>query len=117
MKLEKRGRIKILLSTCLVGVNTMWDGGTNRVDDLVEENLGPNLFLCRVADTVHKLAPPRRPLISVPEGEQGANYQISWTPDDDYNPAVAYELVELLDHIPAINYVFLQHIYLVIFPE
>ena len=60
MNLEKRGRVKILLSTCLVGVHTMWDGGTNRVDDLVElVRAGEAVFLC--PEQLGGLTTPREP--------------------------------------------------------
>lgn len=60
MELEKRGQVKILLSTCLVGVHTQWDGGTNRVDDLVElVRAGEAVFLC--PEQLGGLTTPREP--------------------------------------------------------
>lgn len=65
------------------------------VDTLVAENLGMNLFLCRVAEDVYPLTPPGRPEVHVPEGIQTADYTVSWIHNDAVSPAVEYELVEL----------------------
>jgi uncharacterized protein YbbK (DUF523 family) len=44
---ERSRTVRVLLSTCLVGVHTQWDGGTNKVDDLVElVRSGQAVFLC-----------------------------------------------------------------------
>jgi hypothetical protein len=76
----------------------------DRIDDLVTENLGANLFLCRVADQVYSLASPERPLIHVPEGIQDSDYTVSWSSDDTLNPAVAFELLELQSPMTAVDY-------------
>ena len=47
MKNERIGRVKILVSTCLVGVNTQWNEGCNKIDDVVElVKSGKAVFLC-----------------------------------------------------------------------
>jgi uncharacterized protein YbbK (DUF523 family) len=48
------------LSACLAGVRTQWDGGTNRVDDLVEwVKAGRAVFLC--PEQLGGLTTPREP--------------------------------------------------------
>ena len=74
----------------------------DRVPELVAENLGVNLYLCRAADTVYNLAPPQSPALEVsPSGE--SDYTVSWYHNDTLNPASAYELVELQDMVRIID--------------
>jgi len=60
-----------------------------------------NLLLCRfadsvfLADSIHILMPPERPVVHAPEGMQGPEYTVSWQHDDLLNPASSFELVEL----------------------
>ncbi len=65
-----------------------------RVAELVAENLGANLVLCRLADHVFSLGPPKMPQMPGTQSAPGPDYTITWTHDDANNPAVAYELVE-----------------------
>ena len=52
--------MKVLLSTCLIGVHTMWNGETNQVDDLVERvRSGQAVFLC--PEQLGGLTTPREP--------------------------------------------------------
>ena len=52
--------MRILLSTCLVGVHAQWDGGSSKVDDLVElVKSGRAVFLC--PEQLGGLTTPREP--------------------------------------------------------
>lgn len=53
------------------------------------------MFFLRVADHVELLKPPLAPQVTVPESVEGTELEVTWTHDDPYNPAVAYELAEL----------------------
>jgi len=66
----------------------------SQIPTLCEENLFPNLFLAQIADDPYRLAPPKKPVVSCPESSSG-DYTVSWTHDDDENPAVSYRLTEL----------------------
>jgi len=71
----------------------------NQIPSLCNENLGPNLFLLRMADMViyRPIAPTIDPLGSDPDG----NYTVSWTNNQGSNPGGTgggidrYELQEL----------------------
>lgn len=57
---ERYGDVKVLLSACLAGVHTQWDGGSNKVDDLVElVKSGRAVFLC--PEQLGGLTTPREP--------------------------------------------------------
>jgi uncharacterized protein YbbK (DUF523 family) len=57
---EKSENVKILLSTCLVGVQTQWNGESNKIDDLVElVKAGRAVFLC--PEQLGGLTTPREP--------------------------------------------------------
>jgi len=78
-------------------VGTSEDGfwpDMTRLAEMVTENLGLNLFLCRAADICHTWASPVRPSIIGPSSTQGSEYTVYWTHSDADNPATAYELVE-----------------------
>jgi len=64
------------------------------IDQLVTENLEPNLFLCRTAENVYGLLEPKRPLLFAPDNAQTSGYTLYWTHRDMYNPYVDFELVE-----------------------
>jgi len=71
---------------------------TNRIDPLIAENLQPNLFIADVAGHVETILDPLPPTLTAPDSvDPGVPFQIDWTHDDDRNPAVAYELVEMRD--------------------
>jgi uncharacterized protein YbbK (DUF523 family) len=57
---ERSGKVKILLSACLVGVHTQWNAESNRIDDLVElVQAGQAVFLC--PEQLGGLTTPRDP--------------------------------------------------------
>jgi uncharacterized protein YbbK (DUF523 family) len=57
---EGHGDVKVLLSACLVGVHTQFDGGSNKVDDLLElVKAGRAVFLC--PEQLGGLTTPRDP--------------------------------------------------------
>ena len=52
--------MKVLVSACLVGIHTQWNGGSNRVDGLVElVKSGQAVFLC--PEQLGGLTTPREP--------------------------------------------------------
>lgn len=57
---NRAGGVKILVSSCLVGINTRWDGGTTRNDGIVElVKSGKAVFLC--PEQLGGLSTPREP--------------------------------------------------------
>ncbi len=45
--MREGGKVKILVSACLVGINTQWDGGNKKIEDLVElVKSGRAVFMC-----------------------------------------------------------------------
>jgi uncharacterized protein YbbK (DUF523 family) len=60
MMSERTGNVKILVSTCLVGINSQWDEGSAKVDDVVElVRSGKAVFLC--PEQLGGLSTPRDP--------------------------------------------------------
>ena len=57
---ERTGNVKILVSTCLVGINSQWNEGSAKVDDVVElVKSGKAVFLC--PEQLGGLSTPRDP--------------------------------------------------------
>ena len=96
---EQTTKNKIFSITIEVGDNddNFWPA-SSRIQQLVSENLGPNLFLARVAGRVHALRPPSTPIMFVADTVDITSYTVSWSHDDTLNPAVAFELTELSDY-------------------
>jgi murein tripeptide amidase MpaA len=72
-----------------------------RIPFLIEENLGACMFVARAAgriDSLYKARPPQVPDLTAPELVEELNYDVTWTFEDTLNPAVAFELSELMDH-------------------
>jgi hypothetical protein len=69
----------------------------DRIEPIVTENLGPCLFLARVADSLYNLRPPAAPVLTVADTVASAEYTVHWTHTDTLNPASLYELTELQD--------------------
>jgi len=67
----------------------------SRIPQLIQENLGPNLYLAGVAGSLQSLLPPAVPSIVLPALINSADYDVIWTIFDTINPAVAFELVEM----------------------
>ena len=60
MMREGSGKVQILVSSCLLGINTRWDGGSMRDDRLVAlVKLGRAVFLC--PEQTGGLSTPREP--------------------------------------------------------
>ena len=60
MKNERIRKVKILVSTCLVGINSQWNEGSAKVDDVVElVKSGKAVFLC--PEQLGGLSTPRDP--------------------------------------------------------
>ena len=74
-----------------------------RVSELVAENLGSNLVLCRLADHVFSLGPPKMPQLPGTQSVPTSDYTVTWTHDDTKNPAVAYELVEYQNPVKIVD--------------
>jgi len=67
---------------------------------ILQENLGPNLYVASVAalieDNPYRIYPPAVPTMDELGSDDDGNYTVSWTiQDDPVNPAVAYQLDEL----------------------
>lgn len=69
----------------------------DRIEPLVTENLGPCLFLARVADSIYNLRPPAAPILTVLDTVAASEYAVHWTHVDTLNPASLFELTELQD--------------------
>ena len=71
MKNEMAGKGKMIVSTCLVGVHTQWDGGCSKVDDIVALiKSGRAVFLC--PEQLGGLSTPREPA-EIEEGKTAAD--------------------------------------------
>jgi len=70
----------------------------NRVEPLVQENLGPALFLIEIAGNLYGVLPPEPPVVFVPDTVDSFAYDVEWSSNDSINPAVMFELVELQDY-------------------
>lgn len=68
------------------------------VDSLTGINLGPNLFLARVADRVFLPNPPADPVTYVNDTSFVSDYDIHWTHRDTVNPAVDFDVAEYRDY-------------------
>ncbi len=67
----------------------------SRINDLITENLEPNLFFARIADSIYNLKPPAAPVLSLPDTVNMNAYDVTWSHNDTLNPASLYELVEM----------------------
>jgi len=70
---------------------------TERIDDLIEENLAPNLLYAEVVGDFYKIGKPATPELVLPTGVDTSYYTVDWLFDDTLNPAVNFELVEMQD--------------------
>ncbi|MCX6835740.1 MAG: M14 family zinc carboxypeptidase [candidate division Zixibacteria bacterium] len=67
-----------------------------RLEVLKQENLGPMLFLTRMAGDINSFMPPQAPqIVNLPSSVNGSEYVVEWAHNDTDNPAVLYELIEL----------------------
>jgi hypothetical protein len=69
----------------------------DRIEPIVAENLGPCLFLARIAGHIYDLRPPAAPVLSVADTVSAGAYTVHWTHTDTLNPASLFELTELQD--------------------
>ena len=65
------------------------------IPTLVAENLGPNIFIAKVAGDIYQRVGPNKPVLSVDSIVDSVSYDVSWYLADTMNPAVEYELVEM----------------------
>jgi Zinc carboxypeptidase/Immune inhibitor A-like, MAM domain/Dockerin type I domain len=75
---------------------------TARIPQLTTENIQPCVFFTEMAgklDSLYRLRPPVVPVHSAPAHTEVLDYDVSWTFEDYYNPAVEFELSELTDHV------------------
>ena len=70
----------------------------NRIEPLVQENLGPALFLIELAGNLYGIMPPEPPILFIPDTVDAFLYEVAWSCVDTVNPAVLYELVEMQDY-------------------
>jgi hypothetical protein len=98
---EQTTKNKIITITPEVG-NYYTDGfwpETDRIPELVEENLQPNLFFAEVAGHIEQVLSPETPILSVPDSvDAKGSFEINWSCDDPRNPPVYYELVEMINY-------------------
>ncbi|MCK5127966.1 MAG: immune inhibitor A [candidate division Zixibacteria bacterium] len=66
----------------------------SRINALISENLGPNLYMAKIAGHAYKLKAPVAPVLTV-QDTVTADYTVYWSHSDSINPAVEYELLEL----------------------
>lgn len=85
----------------LVSITTEIGGNTDgfwpapsRIPQLEAENLGPNLFLAKIADNPYVLAPPEKSIISQADSVE-TSFSVNWINPDSINPPVSYKLYEL----------------------
>lgn len=72
---------------------------TYRIPDLLAENLQPNLLIAEIAGHIETILKPIPPVLAVPDSIDNAEpLEINWVHEDDRNPAVQYELVEMSDY-------------------
>ncbi len=70
---------------------------SNRIVPLINENYLSTLFLIEVSDSVEQAMVPKQPSIILEDTVDFSSYQVEWTHDDDFNPAISYELIEYSD--------------------
>ncbi|MBK7090266.1 MAG: immune inhibitor A [bacterium] len=68
---------------------------TNRISPLVQNVLGPELFLARMAEAPKKLVPPKKPLIYAQADIAVSEFDLYWNHLDFDNPAQSYEVWQL----------------------
>ncbi len=68
---------------------------SNRIQPLVEENLGPNIYMAQIAGHIYTLRAPDAPIVTVADTVSSTAYTVAWSHTDTLNPAVEYELSEL----------------------
>lgn len=90
------GRSRIISFTTEIGAlsDGFWPN-PSRIPALVQENLAPNLFLASIADNPYKFAAPKQPLLLL-EDTVETHFQIDWSHSDSINPAVSFDVSELL---------------------
>ncbi len=101
---EQTSKNKNLAITFEVGSTTdgFWPA-LSRIPALVSENLGPNMFIAKVASDIYQRVPPKTPLISLDSIVDSVSYDVSWSLVDTNNPAVEYELIEMQNLIASVD--------------
>jgi hypothetical protein len=96
---EQTTKDKIFAITLEVGdYNDNFWPPLERIDDLVSENLEPNMFFARIAGNIYGLRPPAPPAITIESGSIPGSYTVVWTHDDTLNRAQTFELTEMTDY-------------------
>ncbi len=70
---------------------------TYRIEELVNENYLSTLFLADASEHMANVMAPNTPVLSVEDTVDNSEYQVSWTHEDDFNPATNYELIEYVN--------------------
>jgi hypothetical protein len=65
---------------------------TSRITPLVEEHLEANLFYARMADNPEGMLPPAPPVVYCPGEISTSSFELVWSHDDEFNPAVSYQV-------------------------
>jgi len=83
---------------CTVTESGTWSDGfwpsQYRIIPLCEEILPVAIYMSQIAGNVRAIAPPAAPVLNAIGEIYTDTFTVSWTHNDSYNPAVAFELVE-----------------------
>jgi hypothetical protein len=96
---EQTEKPKIFGFTIEIGANTdgFWPS-PSRIPTLWSEVLPPLLFLARIADNPYAIAAPDAPVLSSIGDIYGNSFTVNWASHDTLNPAVAFELIEMIGY-------------------
>ncbi len=70
---------------------------TYRIQELVDENYLSTLFIADASEHIELVLAPNPPEIFVEDTVDNSAYQVSWTHEDDLNPAINFELTEYVN--------------------
>ncbi len=87
---------------CTIEVGNQSDGfwpATSRITPLVQNALGPCLFLARVAEHPEKLSAPKRPVIYPQADITSSEFDLYWSHQDVDNPAQTFEVHQLTGYL------------------
>lgn len=90
---------RIISFTCEIGgaSDGFWPSPGN-IAGLLAENIWPNLFLARIAESPYQVAPPTAPTALEPDTSvKSGDFTLHWYLHDTLNPAVSYAIYELTE--------------------
>lgn len=69
---------------------------TSRINQLIQENLEPCLYLTWAAGNIDAVLTPEIPVLTAPDSvDISTAFDLDWLHDDTLNPAIEYQLVEM----------------------